>query len=58
MLKDIQQERVVFSCEHCDGEIYKGNYFYEYDGCLFCDEDCVQEFVMEHVKSETSERVA
>lgn len=41
MIKDKQQEPEVAYCEICDSELYNGEEVLLYDGCLFCDWDCV-----------------
>ena len=36
---------VIGSCENCGGEIYQGEEFYEYDGEMFCEKNCILEYM-------------
>lgn len=35
---DPQEAKVCFNCENCDGEIYEGNSYYEYNGDYLCEQ--------------------
>ena len=39
----------VCRCDECGGEIYEGNYFYDFDGDIVC-EDCKWDYVNEHFR--------
>lgn len=36
---DLQEQKVMYYCDECQGEIYKGNEFYSIEGYNLC-EDC------------------
>lgn len=36
-------------CGECGGDIYHGNYFFDFDGDIVC-EDCELEYVREHFR--------
>jgi hypothetical protein len=40
-LADAQEETEVFCCEHCGGEVYEGDRYYEVEGSKVCSEECV-----------------
>lgn len=39
---DLQEQKVIFYCDNCQAEIYKGNEFYCIEGYNLC-EDCYDE---------------
>ena len=39
----------VCRCGECGCDIYEGNYFYDFDGDIVC-EDCEREYVIEHFR--------
>lgn len=46
-LEDQQQVPAVAECEACGGELYSGNEAVSFDGVLFCDKDCLTEFLID-----------
>ena len=44
------RKRDVFCrCERCSNEIYRGEYYYDFDGDIVC-EDCEPQYVKEHFR--------
>lgn len=39
----------VCRCGECDGDIYEGSYFFDFDGDIVC-EDCEPDYVKEHFR--------
>lgn len=39
----------VFRCGECEGDIYEGNYFYDFDGDIVC-ENCYGSYVKKHFR--------
>lgn len=39
----------ICRCDVCDGDIYEGNDFYDFDGDIVCD-DCKWDYVREHFR--------
>lgn len=42
LINDLQEQKVIYSCDECKTEIYKGNEFYSIEGYNLC-EDCYDE---------------
>lgn len=36
-------------CDVCSGDIYEGNYYFDFDGDIVC-EDCERDYVREHFR--------
>lgn len=52
---DLQEVPVIYNCDRCGGEIYKGNPYYETDTELLC-EDCFDK--MQAREKQETERIA
>lgn len=42
----------VYYCEECGQELTDGDYACEYGGMVFCSEDCVHDYVLDHLDIE------
>jgi len=42
LINDLQEQKVIYTCDECKAEIYKGNEFYSIEGYNLC-EDCYDE---------------
>ena len=39
--------KVVASCQDCDGDIYEGEEVVEYEDNIFCNKECMAEYLLE-----------
>lgn len=47
-LRDVQQEAPVCHCRRCQGEVYRGETLYTWDGAEIC-QDCFQSIITDWV---------